>query len=172
MSVVLELDALLPLCNQDPEAADTVIEACCRLLQANQLSLSDRLLKLADAYKHVNNFIKQKLLKQLPFEAINANNSNNNLTVGSRNELIKRLILIWECDDVYTRALACCLYSRLHHPLLMSEEIWYRLRLSVLSSAKVEWTAAIDCVKVFQSHLDDPRFDELMADALNSKSTK
>lgn len=148
---MLEVDRLLPFCNGDPSMADRLIIKCLELVASDELSPFERLIKLADAFKHANNHVKSRLLCALN-DHISAV-SHQIDAIPLREQLVKRLLPIWECDDAYTKALACIIFVKFG--VCESVECWYRLRQSSGGRGRcvVEREAALYCIKEFDRHL-------------------
>jgi len=161
MSSLLELDRLLPLC-RDPIIGDAVISKCDEMLQDDKIAPGDRLLKLADAFRLADNALRVRLIPCI--ESVGSYISQD---ASVPDILITRLVMVWECDDPYGRALACLLYKALHKFIPHSVEIWYRLRLSLLSEYSIEWRAAKYALDSFDTGNDLPvHLRELVADAI------
>jgi hypothetical protein len=161
MSSLLELDRLLPVC-RDPVIGDAVISKCSEMLQDDRIAPGDRLLKLTDAFRLADNALRVRLIPCI--ESVGSHIPKDAIVPDI---LIARLVMIWECDDPYGRALACLLYKALHIFIPHSVEIWYRLRQSLLSEYAIEWRSAKVALASFDPGDDVPlKLRELVADAI------
>lgn len=163
MNLLLELDKLLPFCH-DPVIGDAVLSKCEEMLLDDKIALGDRLLKLADAFRLANNALRVRLLP-----TVRSSVSVVTIDADIPEMLISRLVMLWECDDPYSRALCCLLYQALQKFILHSVEIWYRLRQSVLSDYAIEQRAAMQALSSFYPNDDSNvplNLQEMVADAI------